>query len=78
MSQPIRMCIVCRNRYEKAELLRLQKGQDITHFSGVGRSFYLCKACLQQPNIDIKITKRFHLNSESNFFKLKKEFLSDG
>jgi len=78
MSQPIRMCIICRERYDQHKLLRLQKLDDIVRFSGNGRSFYLCKACLQKENIDTVMTKRFKLQKESQFFNIKKEFLSDG
>jgi predicted RNA-binding protein YlxR (DUF448 family) len=72
------MCIICRKRYKQHELLRLQKHEDIVKFSQSGRSFYLCEACLQKENIDTVMTKRFKLEKESQFFNIKKEFLSDG
>jgi predicted RNA-binding protein YlxR (DUF448 family) len=41
------MCIVCRCRLEKENLLRLQcKDKKLVSFIGNGRSFYLCKTCL--------------------------------
>ncbi|MBV5279136.1 MAG: DUF448 domain-containing protein [Campylobacteraceae bacterium] len=47
MSKPIRMCIICRERYLQENLKRLQseKGKLIA-FSKVGRSFYICDACI--------------------------------
>ena len=78
MSQPIRMCVICRKRDMQSNFLRLQKFEDIVKFTGKGRSFYLCKECLKKENIDTIMTKRFRLDGESDFFKIKKEFLSDG
>ncbi len=42
------MCIVCRNRAAQDQLIRLQcQTKKLIPYSGVGRSFYLCKACLE-------------------------------
>ncbi len=47
--QPTRMCLSCRERNEQQNLLRLQcKDGEISSFSGVGRSFYLCQNCLKE------------------------------
>ena len=78
MSQPVRMCIVCRGRCEQKVLLRLQKDGDIKPFSKKGRSFYLCKECASKENIDKIMIKKLHLKPESDFLNIKKEFLSDG
>ncbi|QOG13290.1 DUF448 domain-containing protein [Arcobacter sp. FWKO B] len=41
------MCIVCRNRFQQKELLRLQCiEQSLVLFTGTKRSFYICKECL--------------------------------
>lgn len=43
----IRMCVVCRERYEQKSLLRFQlNSEKILEFSGYGRSFYICKKCI--------------------------------
>lgn len=44
--KPVRMCVVCRVRFPQKELFRLQclQGQ-LSSFSGIGRSFYICKNC---------------------------------
>ena len=42
----LRMCVQCRERYTQSTLLRLQSFEsEIIPFSGMGRSFYVCKAC---------------------------------
>ena len=44
--KPIRTCIVCRDKFDKNDLLQLQcKDKKLTSFNGVGRSFYLCSKC---------------------------------
>lgn len=51
MSNPIRMCIVCKVRSDKNILLRFQCIDNVlTSFSGQGRSFYLCNSCAQAEN----------------------------
>jgi predicted RNA-binding protein YlxR (DUF448 family) len=53
--QPTRMCISCRERDIQINLFRLQcTGGDLSLFSKLGRSFYICKNCLQD---DKKISK---------------------
>lgn len=52
---PIRMCISCRDRYEQKLLLRLQCNEGLLEvFTKKGRSFYICKTCL---NNEKKLTK---------------------
>lgn len=46
--KPLRMCIVCRERYPQKTLFRLQcKDAKLEAFSGIGRSFYVCSKCVQ-------------------------------
>ncbi|RUM65725.1 MAG: DUF448 domain-containing protein [Sulfurospirillum sp.] len=46
MKSPVRMCICCRERKSQKELIRLQCSDHMLHhFSGTGRSFYLCPEC---------------------------------
>ena len=54
----VRMCVVCRGRLSQAEMLRLQcKNNEIVPFCGVGRSFYICKSCINNKKLD-KIIQR--------------------
>jgi len=49
---PERMCVQCRSRAPQNTLLRLQcSNKELTAFSGVGRSFYLCEGCFEHKNI---------------------------
>lgn len=58
LKKPIRMCIVCRSKNEKAFLLRLQcKDSKLKSFDGFGRSFYMCEECQNKVLNDIE-TKR--------------------
>ena len=57
---PVRMCIVCRNRYPQKTLIRLKQiDKEIVAFDGMGRSFYLCKPCLDNPKKVEGLCKRF-------------------
>ncbi|SFZ98378.1 COG2740: Predicted nucleic-acid-binding protein implicated in transcription termination [hydrothermal vent metagenome] len=74
-SQPIRMCISCRNRHPQNSLIRLkQEGQIVIEFDGTGRSFYLCGECANN-NKQIKgLMKRFK-QEEERFIKLLKKLI---
>ncbi|MFK5974887.1 MAG: DUF448 domain-containing protein [Sulfurovum sp.] len=63
-SNPIRMCISCRNRASQSSLIRLQKDEkSIIAYSGRGRSFYLCSNCVTNEKKVNGLVKRFKLNS---------------
>jgi len=65
-SKPIRMCISCRKREPQKELYRLQKDESrLIKYSGVGRSFYLCKECLTSKHVAKKIAGRMKINLTS-------------
>jgi len=52
------MCVVCRERLTQSEMLRLQcQNKEIIAFSGIGRSFYICKDCINDKKLD-KIIQR--------------------
>ncbi len=45
--EPTRMCVTCRGRFPQKSLIRVQcKEKEVVDFSGIGRSFYLCRACI--------------------------------
>ena len=59
-SQPIRMCITCRDRHPQHSLLRLKhKGKSIVKFDGQGRSFYLCVNCSVDAKKIKGLSRRF-------------------
>ena len=77
-SHPIRMCIVCRNRYPQNSLIRLcLSGKEVVVFSGEGRSFYLCNTCVKNEKKVKGLVKRFKQNQEQ-FTKLLKELMNNG
>jgi len=77
-SQPIRMCITCRNRHPQKSLIRLkQDGKEIVAFDGIGRSFYLCVQCIQNEKKVKGLVKRFK-QDEEHFTKLLKELMNNG
>ena len=83
MSQPIRMCIVRRQRALQSELQRLQiiDGK-LVEFTKVGRSFYVCHACVKLG--DKKFLKvmnhkcKTHHKSIVEFGEIFKEIGSNG
>ncbi len=49
LKKPLRMCVVCRGRLEKDNLLRLRcENKKLVPFNGYGRSFYICYKCLDE------------------------------
>ena len=63
-----RMCLACRARLLQSELKRLQVVQNaLCVFSGVGRSFYLCARCYEDPKAMRGVMKRYKIqqNTES-------------
>ena len=77
-SQPIRMCISCRDRHPQKSLIRLKlEGKDVVAFDGKGRSFYLCDNCSKNEKKIKGLTKRFK-QDEERFVKLLKELVKNG
>lgn len=79
MSNPVRMCIVCRERFLQTQLVRLQyKESKLIYFSGEGRSFYLCLKCKDVPRLCdcvIRVCKLDKKNKENIKSALKEIFL---
>lgn len=83
MSEPIRMCIVCRQRALQNALQRLQFLEgELVLFSKRGRSFYICKACMKDS--EKKVVKILNNKCKTNhttmmeFGKIFKETGSNG
>ncbi len=77
-SQPIRMCISCRDRHPQKSLIRLKlEGKDVIAFDGKGRSFYLCSVCSKNEKKIKGLIKRFK-QDEKRFVKLLKELINNG
>jgi len=77
-TQPIRMCISCRERHPQKSLIRLKlEGNDIVAHKAEGRSFYLCSQCAVNEKKIKGLTKRFKQDGE-RFGKLLKELIDNG
>lgn len=62
---PTRMCVCCRVRFDQPELIRLQYLHNtLTSFTKHGRSFYLCKGCLTEKNLQKKISQTLKISYE--------------
>ena len=77
--QPIRMCATCRQRLAQNELLRLQcVDGSLQQFVGSGRSFYICKNCIEDENKVIKTLMRQCKSGDRDRFTNKlKEIIAD-
>lgn len=59
MLAPIRMCVVCRYRFEQQELLRLGcKDGILMRHDGIGRSFYICDFCQTKEKMLYKALRK--------------------
>lgn len=76
---PLRMCISCRERDSQNNLLRLQCIDDsVELFSGRGRSFYLCKSCLNEEKKVLKALMRRCKSGDRDKFTIRlKEIITD-
>jgi len=74
-SKPIRMCVNCRKRYFQNDLIRLQKVEsEVVAYKGSGRSFYICKECLESSKFLIKKVCGILKVKEESLLKALKEF----
>lgn len=48
---PIRMCVVCRQRFAQKELNKFKKNLEISTF---GRSFYVCNWCMKKDEKNLQ------------------------
>ena len=63
--KPIRMCVSCRKRFFQDELNRLQCiDKKIVKWEGVGRSFYVCKDCINNKRLVKYISKLCKISKE--------------
>ena len=65
VKKPVRMCVVCKNRFYQNELFRLQCiNKKLIAFSGTGRSFYICKKCINNKKFINYIAKKCGVDKE--------------
>ncbi len=57
--KPQRMCIACRGKFTQSELVRLQcQDRQLVSYSHRGRSFYVCKECIDDERKTAKYLAR--------------------
>ncbi|GAX87107.1 conserved hypothetical protein [Lebetimonas natsushimae] len=67
----IRMCVACRKRDRQDNLYRLQcKNGELVSFSGRGRSFYVCRECINSKKFINYISKLCNLTKNEAKEKL--------
>ncbi|GAB6074169.1 hypothetical protein JCM15786_08260 [Nautilia lithotrophica] len=65
VKKPVRMCVVCRNRFLQSELFRLQcRDKMLVKFTGIGRSFYVCKDCINNKKFVNYLSKICKVDKE--------------
>lgn len=77
--QPIRMCVLCRERDTQDKLFRLQcVDGELSNFNGNGRSFYICKDCICQDKKAMKAVMRQCKSGDRDKYTNKlKEIIAD-
>ena len=73
------MCVSCRERDMQTQLLRLQCiNGDIDKYIDSGRSFYLCKNCLEvEKKISKALMRQCRNKDKDKFMKQLKEIIID-
>ena len=78
-NKPIRMCVSCRQRALQDNFLRLHcENGEVKAYKGFGRSFYLCKICLDDEKRLTKALMRQCRTSDKNKLMIRlKEIITD-
>ncbi len=70
----MRRCISCRQNYDRKNLFRIIKNNDlnISINKGIGRSAYICKTekCFRDPKIQKKLQKALRISINPNFYEI--------
>jgi len=76
---PTRMCVSCRNRDTQNALLRLQcKDGSLESFHGTGRSFYICKVCLNdEKRVAKSLMRQCRTSEKERLTNRLKEIITD-
>lgn len=62
IKDPLRMCIQCKERASQKSLIRLQFIENnMTAFTGRGRSFYVCQSCSLQAGTTKHLLGRYKI-----------------
>ena len=78
LKKPIRMCIICRGRFEQRSLTRFQiNNGKLVKFSKKGRSFYICLKCKRLK--EMQLVKALNSKLKLKYKKIEEfgEFFSN-
>jgi len=78
-NQPQRMCVACRQRDTQSNLLRLRcENSQLSLFKGIGRSFYICKVCLDnEKKVSNSLMRQCKSGDKTKFMNTLKEIITD-
>jgi len=78
-NQPQRMCISCRQRDAQNNLFRFRcEDSQLSVFKGIGRSFYICKVCLDNENkVSKALMRQCRSGDKTRFMNTLKEIITD-
>jgi predicted RNA-binding protein YlxR (DUF448 family) len=77
--EPIRTCVACRAKEAQHKLTRLQCiDGNLTAFNGSGRSFYLCKNCLEdEKKLTKALMRQCRTSQKDKLMNKLKEIITD-
>ena len=80
LHQPIRMCVVCRERFAQIALLRLQCHNGLLQpYANEGRSFYMCRSCIDHKKTPGQLSRQCKSGASVELMnRLKEIIVNDG
>lgn len=80
LHQPIRMCVVCRERFAQGGLLRLQCRNGVLEpYGNEGRSFYMCRSCIDHKKTPGQLSRQCKSGASVELMnRLKEIIVNDG
>jgi len=80
LHQPIRMCVVCRERFAQNALLRLQCHNGLLQpYANEGRSFYMCRSCIDHKKTPGQLSRQCKSGASIELMnRLKEIIVNDG
>ena len=78
-NQPQRMCVACRQRDAQSNLSRFScEDSQLNVFKGIGRSFYICKICLDnEKKVSKALMRQCRSGDKTKFMNTLKEIITD-
>lgn len=78
LHQPVRMCVVCRERFAQVELVRLQcRNGKLEPYANEGRSFYLCHLCVDHKKAPGQLSRQCKNGASAELMNRLKEIIAN-